>query len=246
MGQTDETTGFQKNGTDKEINLKLLLGIIRARVWILLLFILLGTILGGVYRLIPEEPTYTASSRIVIKASAEELSTLVVMIREPAVLEKVVNKLKLNRSAAELKQQISVENVENSLISIVKVTDINPKVAEQIANATVDTYLQEIAVVLDFTNVTVLTKADAQTTVSSPTSRGLSSIILGFLVGAIAALGVIFFLDSLDDSLRTERDVEQWLDLPVLGSVRRIKGKESVIQSKSLLKQTARGETIGP
>ncbi|MCL6459524.1 MAG: hypothetical protein K6T85_16115 [Gorillibacterium sp.] len=246
MNRSGETTGLNKSATAKEINLKHLLGVIRTRVWILVLLTLLGTILGGVYSRIPEEPLYTASSRIVIKASAEQLSTLQVMIREPAILDKVIDRLALNRSTSMLKQQISVESVENSLVSVISVRDIDPQLAVQIANTTVETYLEEIAVVMDFTNVSVLTKADAQTTYPPNSSRGFGSILLGFLVGAIVGIGIIFFLDSLDETLRSERDVEQELKLPVLGSVSRIKAKETMRRKKKTLLQTARGETIGP
>lgn len=45
------------------------------------------------------------------------------------------------------------------------------------------------------------------------------NIILSILIGALGGLGLAFFLEYLDDSVESEEDVENLLNLPLLASI---------------------------
>ena len=45
------------------------------------------------------------------------------------------------------------------------------------------------------------------------------SIVLGLVLG----IGLVFFLDSLDDTVQSVQDVEDYLGTPVLGNVSKMK-----------------------
>ena len=51
-------------------------------------------------------------------------------------------------------------------------------------------------------------------------------VMIGFVLGLVAGIGLVFFLDSLDDSVKSEEDVEEFLGIPVLGKVSKMKKKE--------------------
>ena len=42
---------------------------------------------------------------------------------------------------------------------------------------------------------------------------------IGLILGGLLALGIAFLRAFLDKSVRTEEDVQKYLDLPVIGSV---------------------------
>jgi succinoglycan biosynthesis transport protein ExoP len=46
--------------------------------------------------------------------------------------------------------------------------------------------------------------------------------ILGCIVGLVLAIGIVFIIEYLDDSLKTSQDVQQALDIPVLGYIAKI------------------------
>lgn len=248
MSRPQETDVIQQTAPEqaREINLSQLMGTIRTRIWILVLFLILGAALGGAYAMKPEQTLYAASTRIVIQGMPDQLSTLKAMLREPKVLEHAAATLNLDRSASGLKEQISLNSVDNSLITVVTVRDPDPVLAVELANGIVESYKREVAAILDFNGVDVLTQADASTTYPVESGNGLFVLLLGLVVGGVAGIGLIFFLDTLDDKLRSEQDIEKELGLPVLGSVSRIKGKAQPADKKEPAVKTAmRGESIG-
>ena len=44
-------------------------------------------------------------------------------------------------------------------------------------------------------------------------------VMIGFVLGLVAGIGLVFLLESLDDSVKSEEDVEEFLGIPVLGKV---------------------------
>jgi len=53
------------------------------------------------------------------------------------------------------------------------------------------------------------------------------TIIMAILGALIGTIGIVYLLDYLDDSLKTQEDVEKFVQLPFLGHVPLIKGKET-------------------
>jgi capsular polysaccharide biosynthesis protein len=227
----------------KEINLKALYSTVRKRLWMVVLITMVVTVLAGVYNSRPETPMYASSARMIIAASSEMMGTVKVLFREPIVLNKVIEELELNRSVSQLRSQIRVDSVEGSLVTVVSVVDSDPKLAAEIANVGVEAYRQVAAATLGVTNIQLLTKAE-----ENPYSINVKSntmLIVGFMVGLILSIGLVFLLDSLDDSMKTEREIEELLGLTMLGQVSKIKRKDYARQSKKQKSIVARGETIG-
>ncbi|MDQ0114844.1 YveK family protein [Paenibacillus harenae] len=230
----------------KEINLKELYRVIKKRIWIIVLSTLLFTIIGGLLNSMPETPYYQASSRIIIPAeSAESLGTFKVFIREPIVIERVLEELKLDRSIGALRSQVSVSNVDGSIITLVSATDPNPKLAVAIANATVDAFKAEVNAAFGLSGIKVLTEAEESQNPYPINPKSNRMLYVGVLAGFAIGIALAFLRDSLDDSLRSKRQVEQLLGLQVLGQVPKIKRKDLVKTFKHKSNQTVRGETIG-
>jgi non-specific protein-tyrosine kinase len=54
--------------------------------------------------------------------------------------------------------------------------------------------------------------------------RLLLNTLLAAIVGLLFAVGIAFLVEQLDDRLKTSEEVEEWLGLPTLGGVVRMKG----------------------
>ena len=50
--------------------------------------------------------------------------------------------------------------------------------------------------------------------------------IIAFVLGLIAAIGLVFLLDSLDQTIKTNGDIEDYLDITVLGTVSNMNKKK--------------------
>ncbi|WP_054028504.1 YveK family protein [Bacillus sp. FJAT-28004] len=228
----------------KEINLKSLYLTVKKRLWIVVLITILFTFVAGLFNSRPETPMYLSSTRIIVAASSDMMGTVRVLVREPIVLNKVIEKLGLNLSAAALRSQIRVDSVDGSLVTVVSVVDSDPRLAAEIANTAVETYRQVASEVLGITSIRLLTTAEENPFPINEKSNRI--VYIAFLLGMILSVGLVFLLDSLDDSIKSEREVEELLGLTMLGQVNKIKRKDYA--SRRLKKQksiSVRGETIG-
>ena len=125
---------------EKEIDLRRLFQLIRRRLWIVMVTTIILTTLGSVYVSMPRTPLYESSTRIFLQTNSDLFNTLRVIIKEPIVLDQVVNDLKLRRSAEALRGQISVTNIDESTVMRISVVDQDPALAADIANAIVTSY----------------------------------------------------------------------------------------------------------
>ncbi|MEO3945373.1 Wzz/FepE/Etk N-terminal domain-containing protein [Gorillibacterium sp. CAU 1737] len=231
--------------TAREINIRDILLVLRRRWMILTLVTALFTGLGALYANKPEEPLYQATARIIIHSNTDFINTLKVVIREPAVLQKVVEELKLDRTPAALRSQISVSSVDNTQVVLVTVTDHDQALAASIANSTVRQYKAAIARLLNFSEITILSEAktDASPRPINPSDEN-RLILIGLAAGLVLGVGASFLRDTLDDSLRTEKRTKEVLGMPVLGQVSRIGRVKPPGKSHTRI-STTRRETLG-
>lgn len=201
----------------REINLKELIEVIKKRFWIAAVVTVLFTLVAGVYSTFSANPLYQSSSRIIIRAGAEERTTLQVIMKDPTIMDKVVQDLNLKRSPEALAGQIAVQSIDTSQVVSISVIDSDPTLAASIANTTAKVFKEEIPNIIGFQDVQLLSEAKV---VPVPINdSGNRMIMIGFIIGLVAGIGLVFLLDSLDDSVKSENDVEVFLGVPVLGKV---------------------------
>ncbi|WP_138752523.1 YveK family protein [Paenibacillus sinopodophylli] len=244
VSQSDDSQAIRgEKEKMKEINIKALYAIIRKRVWLIVLITIVVTVLAGLYNNRPETPMYAASSRMIVAATPDMIGTVRVLFREPLVLKQIIEQLELNRSVAQLRGQIRVDSVDGSLVTVVSVVDTNPKLAADIANTGVEIYRDVARDTLGVTSIRLLSSAEEN---PYPINEQSNSIVfIGFIVGLTLGIGLVFLLDSLDDSIKSEREIEELLGLTMLGQVTNMKRKDYVRHLKKRKSIVTRGETIG-
>lgn len=211
-----------KKAMAKEINLKEIFFVLKKRLWIVAIITILATIAGYVYSGQSTTLLYQSSARIIIGADSD-MKTLQVIMKDPVVLEKVVEELELDRSPEALANQISVEIMDDSKVVNIKVIDTNPQLAADIANTTAEEFKSEITNLLNFNDIRIFSPAKVHP--SPINANGNNTVIIGLVFGLIAGIGFVYFMDSLDDSVKSQKDVEEYLDIPVLGKISKMNKK---------------------
>ncbi|TXK91141.1 capsular biosynthesis protein, partial [Parageobacillus sp. SY1] len=127
----------------------------------------------------------------------------------------------------------------------VTVQDPDPAMAAKIANKTADVFKNEIVKIMNIDNVSILSKAEVKENQAPVKPKPLLNMAIAFVVGLMTGVGLAFLLEYLDNTIKTETDVEKHLGLPVLGAVSIISAEESKKAKKQVSMVKTRGETIG-
>lgn len=227
----------------KEINLKEILGVLKKRAWIGITITILAALFGYFYSSINQTTLlYSSSTNIIINAEGGQRKTLEVIIKDKTVLDKVITKLGIERTPESLAQSIQVGSIDETQVVKISVIDVNPELAAEIANTTASVFIQEIPTIMDFDDVRLL--SDAQVNPIPINESNENKIFVAAVIGGIViGIGLIFLVDSLDESIRSEQEVEELLEVPILGSVS-IMSKKNINKTKKI-NVNNRGDSIG-
>lgn len=233
---------MDSNG-NKEIEIGKIIKLLIKKSWILILFIIITTGTSAVYtHFTKPTPLYQTSASLLIQDSASIINTLQVFVKEPPVMEAVIKELELQRSMEGLANQISVQTVQDSQIVKIYVTDSDPYRSAEIANTTAKVFKEQVASTLNFDTIEILYPAVVKENQAPINPESNRMIKIGMVLGAILGIGFIFLLDSLDNKIRSERDIENLLELPVLGTISKYKKKTFVANKEKKVESYVRGE----
>jgi succinoglycan biosynthesis transport protein ExoP len=199
-------------------------------------------------------PLYQSEAQLFVStpASALDISTLATggsfsqqrvksyaqIINSPVTLRPVIEKLKLDLTPEELAQKISASAPLDTVLITITVTDSNPQMAANIANAVADQFGETVGI-LELRGLGVDSPVKVSTVknaiaASSPSSPKKSiNLALGLLLGFGLGLGVASLRRILDNTVKNEDALG---DTPLLAAV----GFDNLADEKPLITQIGR------
>ena len=133
------------------------------------------------------------------------------------VLDKVIENLKLDATAKQLADKVTLTNPTNSRILVITVRDTNPKMAKTIADEIAVVAAQFIEEKMDQDQPTIIQKGYTDGEPVSP-SIGKNTAVGGIL-GALVVVAIVVFRMIVNDTIMTPEDMEKKVGLNVLGSI---------------------------
>ncbi|MED4163945.1 YveK family protein, partial [Halalkalibacterium halodurans] len=94
-----------------------------------------------------------------------------------------------------------------------------PAMAVAIANEIALVFQNEIVEIMNVDNVSILSTAELGDSPSPVSPNPMLNMAIAFVVGLMGAVGIAFLLDYLDTTIKDEKEVEDVLELPVLGVI---------------------------
>lgn len=204
-----------------------------------ILILLVAIITGGLafsYSSFIVRPQFTSTSRIyvvnhgqgeqnVLTNQALQAGSYLVkdyqeIILSQDVLEKVIANQKLTMTPKQLASKIRVSVPRETRIVSIDVKDTNPDTASQLANELRVVAAAKIKAVTKVSDVTTLEEARPAINPSSPNIR--RNTILGVAGGAVLIIVLLTLQEILDDRIKRPEDVEEVLELPLLGVVPKV------------------------
>lgn len=225
-----------------------ILSVLWRRLWVILMVVAI-CVFGAVNLSLAQTPQYVATARILIEPEQEDrvtggtgqgllelIPTVVDLVSTRPTAEAVIQELDLQMTAGEFLGNLTVQQVESTQSIEVSYRSSDPERARDIANAVAGTVSDRISgrnLGAEAITVTVWEQAVAPDAPVSPdpVRNGLLALAIGLLLG----LGVAFFLEYLDDSLRSPQEVEQVTGLLNFGIIRKFKvpkGKTGIARDR--------------
>lgn len=222
----------------EELDLKELFNIFWQRKLEIITIILILMIIGAVYTYALLKPKYTSYTTLLltqVNSSSEAenntsitqtdltlnsnlVSTYSEIIKRDAVLKEVIDDLNIKSLTEEgLRNSIKVSAISDTEIIKIEVTNENPNYAEMIANKIAEVFSEKITDIYKINNVYILDKAQVSETPSN--INHAKDIIIFVFIGVVIACGYVLLANMLDNTVKTEADIEKLTGLTVLATI---------------------------
>ncbi|QSF42300.1 YveK family protein [Priestia megaterium] len=243
---------------EKTINLKELLQSLKKRLLLIIIVTAVFTVLSGIVSYFFLTPIYQSSTQILVnqvksknevynpnevQTNLQLINTYNVIIKSPAILDKVIEKENLEMTSGELDKLISVSNEQESQVVNITVQNENPQKSKNIANAISTTFQKEIKSIMNVDNVSILTKARVGSMIKP---NIILNMAIALIVGLMIGVGLSFLLEYLDKTIKKDKDIEEQLGLPVLGAINIINiDSDTKKRGSNIYINETRGDSIG-
>ena len=204
----------------------------------IILFIVMGLVGSYVYTYYIQVPIYRSQTSLVltktngsttitqndINLNKNLVSTYREIIQSRRILDKVIKNLDLDVDYKELAQNVSVDSVNDTELIVISVYNKDNKLAKKIADEIANVFKTEITTIYNIENVSIIDKALVSNT--SYNVNVVKQFILGAGIGFVLSSLILLIRFYLDDTVKSEEDIEKKLGLSVLGRVPKYKNKK--------------------
>lgn len=176
-------------------------------------------------------PTYTARTSIYLTpqisesgsldynsqmANSKLVTNVVNLMTQNNIMSEVAKDVGLENSSS-VKKCISVTNESNTEIITVTATTTDPKLSKDIANDTVNTFINTMQKNLNVRNIEIVDKAKLSYIPSGPNIK--KNTMMASLLGGLIGVGYAVLKFLLDNRLRTKEEAEKYLGIPVYAEI---------------------------
>lgn len=223
----------------EELDLKELFNIFWQRKLEIVTIILIFVIIGAVYTYAILQPKYTSYTTLLLTQvngnnetgndttsitqtdltlNSKLISTYSEIIKRDAVLREVIDDLNIkNLTEDSLRRSIKVSSISDTEIIKIEVTNENPNYAQMIANKIAEVFSEKITDIYKINNVYVLDKAVVSENPSNV--NHIKDIVIFAFIGVVIACGYALLANMLDNTVKTEADIEKLTGLTVLATI---------------------------
>ena len=230
----------------EELDLRELFNMFWSKKIEIVIITLIFVIIGGVYSYMFTTPKYKSSTTLVLAtlndttigktttaASGEAItqteltlnsnlvSTYSELVKSKSVLREVISNLNLNDiNEDQLKKNVSVTAVKDTELIEISVSSTNSTYPSKIANEIAKVFTAKVAEIYNINNVHVVDKAEVSKTPYN--INHIKDIIIFAFIGVVIAAAKILLMNMLDNTVKTEQDIEHATGMMVLAQIPKI------------------------
>jgi capsular exopolysaccharide synthesis family protein len=220
------------------VELRDYLRVLRSRWMLIALCALITTALAALLTL-QATPQYAASTRLFISTqgstddaqanqggqfSLQRVASYADLLTGQEIARRVIKDLDLDETPKDLSRQISASSKPETVILSVKVTDPDPRRAQKLSDAVARVF---VAYVAELETPPGMGEATIKATIVDPAAEPTSpvspqptrNLALGLIFGLLIGAGAAVLRESLDNTLKSMRQLEELVSAPILGAI---------------------------
>jgi len=222
---------------EEEIELRQYWEVLRKRWVIVVVLPLIAALTSGIISFWVIKPVYQASTTLIVGQKASDAAknaaqmldnnvllanqqlakTYATIAQSRTVEQAVIKDLNLPLTVEVFDKLIAITQVKTTEILEIQVTNTNPDLAASIANTMSQEFSKAVIEIKKVDSVSIVDKAVVPAKPVKPNKT--LNVLIAFVVGLMASVGLVFMLEYLDNTIKTSSDVEKLLGIPVLGII---------------------------
>ena len=238
------------NDDEVEIDLLEIFYALKKKILLVLMVALVGGCIAAAYTQFLMTPIYSSTSSILVLSKETTLTSLAdlqlgasltsdytVLITSTPVMEQVISDLDLDMTAEQLKESVSINNPTDTRILEITVNNTDSKMAKKIVDEIANVSSSYIGDKMEVIPPKIIEVGKIATVRTSPSVK--KNAALGFLLGFLVCAAIVVVYAVMDDTIKTEDDIEKYLGMTTL-AVLPYNGKKQQRQAKKQKKQRAK------
>lgn len=216
------------------------MSIVKKKIWLILAIVIIACTGAAIKTFFLTTPIYQANAKLIVNQATqiEGMSTVNYntvqtnimlinsykeIIRSTAITSKVVEQYpEFQMTASQLSSGITVSAASNSQVMNIAFRSNSYERSANIVNAIAKVFKEQIPTIMKVDNVTLLNEASPEERSHPINTNPVMNMVMSFIVSLLLGIGLAFLLDYLDDTIKSEEDLERHIELPVLAAITRI------------------------
>lgn len=192
-------------------------------------------IITGLLSFFVIKPTYQANTSIIVGRPQQDKSekldnndvtlyqnlmkTYIEIVTSKPVLNATISEANVNYTADQLSKMINASTQQGTQIMDISITGKNAEETYKIANALTDSFIDKSKDIFPTSGVqlSVMNKAEVPKNPIKP--KKVLNIVIAFILALFVSIGLAFVLEYMDNTIKSENDVNKYLELPVIGII---------------------------
>lgn len=210
------------------------LQIIKKRLWIIAAITFASAFISAIISFFIMKPVYQATATLIISktptggSSQVEYNDLMMydklvktyaeLAKSNLIANETISKTGYNITASQLQSSLTVTPQTDTQIFEIAIKDRDPQRALNLTNTLAEVFQENVKTMMNTSDgVKILDEAQLPRSPVKP--RKLLNVVIAGFLGLMVSLGIVFLMEYLDNTIKTENDVEKYLGLTVLASI---------------------------
>jgi capsular polysaccharide biosynthesis protein len=215
--------------------------VIKKRIWIIMSVTVAAALVSGIFSIFIMDPVYEAKATLIVgrtPASDKEkmqyndvlmygklVKTYAELAKSDLVASETISRTGYDLTEAQLKGNLTITPKGDTQILEIAIQNNDAEKAYELANTLSEVFVEEVKGMMNADDVKIMDKAKLPEKPVKP--RKMLNIVIAGFVGLMASLGVVFLMEYLDNTIKTENDIEKYLGITVLATIPYVKEEES-------------------